>query len=189
MSEHYRASIEALRTELQPLEEKVLRTKQLINLLCERAGVPPLYPEAERAEVASPALMRGDEYFNKPLNTSVRKWLTRRHAAKLGPATAEEIYHGLLAGGYDNFPANKEDALTGLRISLGKSSHTFVRLPNGSYGLAEWYDIKRSKSVIAKSRGDESKNGNSALAEEASLPSEAQDEAETITDDESTEGR
>ena len=26
-----------------------------------------------------------------------------------------------------------------LRISLGKSSHTFHKLPNGQYGLLEWY--------------------------------------------------
>ncbi len=47
--------------------------------------------------------------------------------------------------------------MNNLRISLGKSSHTFVKLPNGIFGLGEWYDIKKPKQAVANGKTEEPK--------------------------------
>jgi len=178
MEDHYQATIEALRAEVSTLEERATRTKQLVNLLCEKAAIPAAYPDANSPRDSGGAVMRGDEFFNRPLNTSVKSLLARRKSAGLGPATAEDIHAGLIKGGCDKFPPDKEDALTGLRISLGKSSHTFVRLPNGTYGLCEWYDIKK-RATTANNKAGHTKNDNSTVAEE--LDATASDFAEANT--------
>ena len=164
MSEHIRATIEELQDDVRKLQAKLIDTMKLTNMLCERIGLPEIYDVAELEPKASRSAVAVDEFFNKPLNTSVKTLLTRRKAAGRGPATAEDIYDGLIAGGYDKFPDNKDEALTGLRISLGKSSHTFVRLPNGSYGLGEWYDIKQQVKRQGAAFGKaEEKNGQNKI--------------------------
>lgn len=150
MSEHYLVTIEALKAELKPLENRVLEAKRLINQLCQFAGIPPMYSAAE-LRVETDVGHRSDAYYNKPLNTAIKDFLARRKSVGMaGPATAEEIREGLIAGGYDSFPKDRDEATTGLRISLGKSSHTFVKLPNGSYGLAEWYGEVPKRAPKAK---------------------------------------
>ncbi len=97
--------------------------------------------------------MTGDEYYNKPLNSAVKMYLQRRKAAGRGPATAEEIFDALVEGGYDSFQGSRADALPGLRISLGKSTHTFVKLRNGSYGLCDWYGEVKQRAPRAAANG------------------------------------
>ncbi|MGD0769824.1 MAG: hypothetical protein ABSB42_16695 [Tepidisphaeraceae bacterium] len=156
MSDHITATIEELQAEIRPMEEKIVKTKQLINMLCERAGTALLYPEAElTVQDSSTKISRGDEFFNKPLNTCLKSVLTRLKAIGRTPATAEQIYDLLLLGGYDKFPPKKDDAMNGLRISLGKSTHTFVKLPNGAYGLCEWYDMKKPKAKAEEKSEDQ----------------------------------
>lgn len=160
MDNHFLATIEALQASLRPLEEEIIGKKRLINGLCKEAKIDPIYPDAELSVTPTRAARRGDEYFNKPLNTAIKSVLAHRKAAGHGPATAEQILDDLLAGGCDRFSSDRVEALNGLRISLGKSSHTFVKLPNGSYALAEWYDLKKPKTTNGKaeeSKGEEPK--------------------------------
>ena len=173
MSDHILATIEELQGKIKPMEDKVIKTKQLINLLCEQADISPIYPEAELSSDVGPFLSgTSDEYFNKPLNTCLKSVLVKRKTSGRGPATVEEIYDAMIRGNYQKFPSNKEEALTGLRISLGKSSHTFVRLPNGSYGLGEWYDIKRPK---AAKPGEKPIDSDQVSPEPASEPEAAEE--------------
>ncbi len=106
MSDHFIASIEALQAEVKPLEEQIIKKKQLINMLCEAHKIPPIYSD-EQLKVASTVVSsRGDEFFNKALNTSIKAVLSHRKK----PASSEEILDGLLAGGYDKFPSDRTDA-------------------------------------------------------------------------------
>ena len=57
----------------------------------------------------------------------------------MGPASVSEIYEAMLAGGYEFEAKDADNAKRGLRISLTKSSATFTKLPQGKYGLREWY--------------------------------------------------
>jgi hypothetical protein len=171
MAEHARASVsvEDLVAEVDAMEKKIRRTKELANLICDRAGIPPVYADVDGGNASTGKIsIREDEFVNMPLNTAIKTLFARRKSAGLGPASAEEIRNTLIAGGYSNFPSNAEEAIAGLRISLGKSSHTFTRLNSGNYALAEWYGIKKSKKA-----GGTEKNGGDK-AEEPSLVAEPQ---------------
>ena len=52
-------------------------------------------------------------------------------------------------------------ALRNLSISLAKNTQTFTRLPNGTFGLAEWYpNVKAQKqSKTNADASDEGSNG------------------------------
>lgn len=139
MADHFAATIQAVVADIEAKEAEVRRQKQLVNLLCEQAGQEPRYTGVDEQPKSSALQFRGDEFFNQPLNRAIRNYLDRRHKADLGPATPEQILEALIAGGYDGFSENEAEALNSLKISLGKSSHTFVKLQNGKYGIKDWY--------------------------------------------------
>jgi hypothetical protein len=95
--------------------------------------------------------------------------LKMREASGLGPASVREIYEALSLGGYQFGTDKKESAIRGLRISLGKSTKAFHKLPNGSFGLMEWYpEIKPSRRRLSEdleAEGDSEGAGEQADAE------------------------
>jgi hypothetical protein len=119
-------------------EAQLAENKRTVNRLCARAGRPPRYPEAENGSGAQVGIIRADQYYGQPLAAAVRNILEGRKLAGLGSATVREIYETLLKGGFQ-FEAKDENAQRGLRQSLTKNSQTFHKLPNGTYGLLEWY--------------------------------------------------
>jgi len=167
--DHFDQSIAALRQTLAEHEAKVIETKRLINALAEAAGRDPVFHDAELQTQSTTAAIQPDTFYGQALNTSIRKVLEMRKAAGLGPATVREIYDTLVSGGYE-FPRAKteKNAMDSLRISLGKSSHTFHKLPNGSYGLLAWYPaVKTTKSKAPTAADDESDDAESAENEGA----------------------
>jgi len=156
--DHFDQSIAALRETLREHEEKVVETKRLINALADAAGRPPVFHDADLAPKASMGSIQPDTFYGQPLNTSIRTVLEMRKAAGLGPASVRDIYDTLTSGGFE-FPRAKSEknAMDSLRISLGKSSHTFHKLPNGSYGLLAWYPAvktPKAKSGHATTDGE-----------------------------------
>ena len=143
--DHFDQSIAALQKTLREHEAKVIETKKLINSLAEVAGREPIYLDVDVQAQASIENIRPDTFYGQPLNTSIRRVLEMRNAADLGPASVRDIYDLLTRGGFE-FPRAKtaKNAMDSLRISLGKSSHTFHKLPNGEYGLLEWYPNVRA---------------------------------------------
>ena len=138
--DHFDKSIDALQGTLRDHEAKVTETKKLINSLAEAAGREPIYHDVDTQAQASIESIRPDTFYGQPLNTSIRRVLEMRQAAGLGPATVRDICDLMKRGGFE-FPRAKteKNEMDSLRISLGKSSHTFHKLPNGQYGLLEWY--------------------------------------------------
>lgn len=83
--------------------------------------------------------IRNDQFYGQPLATAIREFLQMRKAAGGGAASVKEIYDALVRGGFKFEARDDVNAQRGLRQSLTKNSITFHKLPNGNYGLLEWY--------------------------------------------------
>lgn len=148
MREHIRRTIDDLKRSIRKKEEDLAGIKRTVNLLCEQEGEASLYVEADIGANASPSYsINPDTFYGQALNTSIREILEMNRAVGKGPASVREIYDMLVKGGYQFTTTVAQNAQRGLRISLGKSSQTFHKLPNGSFGLKEWYpDVKDRRS-------------------------------------------
>lgn len=148
MREEMKPAIDALLVELADQEKQVVETKLLINRLCSRSGMEMLFPDAAAgASSAGVASIRPDSFYGKVLNTAAREYLDMRKAANLGPATPREVYEALVKGGYAPDTKDETNAIIGVRATLRKNSSVFHRLPNGTYGLLNWYpNAKPQKS-------------------------------------------
>jgi hypothetical protein len=135
-------AIEALLEELQNQLDQVADTKRTINTLCRRIGKEPQFPEVATESVGSASIrIRPDQFYGRPLATSVEEFLENRKRATGDQAcTPNDILAGLEAGGF-HFKAQgwkDNDRLRAMSITLGKNPK-FHRLPNGTYGLISWY--------------------------------------------------
>ena len=153
MAEQIKSAIAVLQTELKEQEQQVIETKKLINSLCKRSGMPPMYADAElNASGGVPLTIRSDQFYGQPLAPSIREILQMRRALNRGPATVNEIYDALHEGGFKFETKNLDNAKRGLRISLMKNTAVFHKLPNGQFGLLEWYpNVKARKDTPAES--------------------------------------
>jgi hypothetical protein len=141
---------------LEAQEIQVIETKKTVNRLCEWADIPARYPDLDfsPSKPTCTGVVRGDEYYEKPLAWVVRQILEARHGAGLGPATVDEIYAAMEDGSYQFEIPDRETAKRGLHISLAKNSSTFHKLPSGKFGMREWYP------GVKEPKADESANGN-----------------------------
>jgi hypothetical protein len=142
-------AIEIYEAKLREQLRAVARTKEIINDLCQSAGLPARYADVTADAQASSASIRGDTFHDKPLATAVREFLEMRKSSNLGPASPETIFNALAQGGYV-FGKDQENAKRGLSVSLAKNSPTFYRLPNGEFGLRAWYNLKEPKLPIRR---------------------------------------
>jgi hypothetical protein len=145
MDERLQGAVEVLLEELAGQEKQVAETKKMINGLMRRMGQEPRFDEAALSD--GPGFkIRTDAYYTKPLATAVQMFLQQRRE----PATAQEILRGLLQGGFEFKGWKEEDRLRLLASSIGKNTKTFHKVPNGAFGLAEWYDLKEEEEKPAK---------------------------------------
>src|SRR5258708_26958261 len=147
-------------------------TKKTINTLLRRIGKEPQFPDEAAEQIGSISLrIRPDQFYGKPLATSVQEFLENRKKATGDQAcTANEILAALEQGGFD-FKAQgwkDNDRLRSMSITLGKNPK-FHRLPNGTYGLMSWYpDVapqrERPAGKNGTTQGAEDKEGSDAEA-------------------------
>jgi hypothetical protein len=150
MNGELQGAINVLRRKVAEQEKALANTKNLINQLCIEAGEPLIYSDIQRDSEGSGRSIRSDQYYGQPLATAVRSFLEGREG--IGPATVDEIYDALIKGGFQFEGKGEDNQKRGLRISLTKNSVTFHKVPNGSYGLLNWYpNAKPSKVETAKS--------------------------------------
>lgn len=170
MSEHILRTIDELKNDLHQQEAEVADTKRLINKLCARAGIQVMYPEPDAASTSGVSLsIRGDQFYGQPLATCMRAVLEMRRSLNQGPASVNELYASLEQGGYRFDTKDEQNAKRNLRISLQKNP-IFHRLPQGTYGLVEWYPaIKR--------RGSNSEESTKPNAEPSASPETGNEEA------------
>lgn len=118
------------------------------------------------------------DFFNKPLATATRLIMEARFEAAGGtasPASIDEIHEALSQGSFDFGTSGAEAQKNSIRISLGKNSVTFVRLPNSDkFGLIEWYGARARSRGRSRLSSDQSDQGDSASA---TADAEGQEEA------------
>lgn len=151
-------TINLLETQNIGFLQNVKNNKKTINNLCSLINEPPRYPDADDEVIEGGAMVtRSDEFYGKPLATVVRTILERRQRANLGAASVPVIFDAMKEGGFHFEAKSDENARRGLYIALGKNTNVFHKLPQGTYGLREWYtgNIKESRSKKDKPVDDE----------------------------------
>jgi len=162
MEAHLQKTVDDLMEQLNQLEKQVVETKRMINGLCALNKVPPMF---EILDTDGPALtsIKGDTFYGQPFATAATTYLRMRKAKNLGPATVAEIYEALKLGGYQFDATNEDYAKRGVRHSLGKNTQTFHKVPNGEFGLVEWYPaakkVKVKNSLTTSGRDEDEDEG------------------------------
>lgn len=157
MSEHeLMPAITLMEQKVADAERKLNGLISALNVLREEAGMPPRPTGGGGGGGSSGGAERvitqikPDTFFGQKQQTAMRAYLEMRKTQGLGPAKPREIYDALAAGGYQFEAKDVETALVGLRALLRKRSETFIKLPNGAYGLVAWYpNAKRPKPTTA----------------------------------------
>jgi len=161
------AALEILERRLTEVERKANALVETINDLRAEDGLPPLPPfgsgrgGASSSVAGSAALtqIKPDTFYGKKLQTAVREYLEMRYAAAGGhsdPATPKDIYDAITKGGYQFEAKSAGIAIIGLRALLRKRTMFFHKLPNGTYGLTNWYpDAKKPKAQAEDDGGND----------------------------------
>lgn len=161
MEKETTALIGRMVADIEKKELELADLKRTVNSVCIFEKLPPRYTDVDAATRSSSGQIRRDQFHGVPQATAVREYLTMRGDSKaggLGAATVNEIFEALKTGGFRFDVKNDENAKRGLRISLTKNSTTFYRLPNGTYGLLEWYpNIREPRPDQSEHKGTEAK--------------------------------
>ncbi len=159
-------AVALLEGQLKKQERAAAETKRAVNAIFLAAGEPPRYSESDFEESrGGPSLsIRSDQFYGQPLAASIREILEMRRALKQGPVTVNELYEALLRGGFKFETKNEDNAKRGLRISLTKNTVTFHKLPDGKFGLLEWYP--KAKAAKPKINGEDDAGDDAAAPEE-----------------------
>jgi len=156
---------------LASLNSETVRLKRFVNDADRLNDQPPRFPEADDENAASLSLgghtpgvsvrravkWPPGSFFNAPLSTAVRRILEARAEAagnSPSPASVDDIYAALCDGSFAFDTSGAEAQKNGIRISLGKNSVAFVKLPNSDlFGLVEWYGARPRKPSAKKTNG------------------------------------
>lgn len=152
--DHINKTIDDALEELRKQEAAVVRTKELINKLCEFGKRELMFPNIETGPDAQRRTsIRRNAFYGQPLARCVREFLESRKAAGHGEATLDEIMAALKEGSFDLTTISKDEdgQRRGVAISLAKNSVTFHKLPNGDFGLLAWYpNVKAKKEKVGE---------------------------------------
>jgi hypothetical protein len=146
------STIALLERGIEEAQQKIRSLRAAINTVCEQAGLPPRYAEAELTASGSARLaqIQSDTFYGKKQTPAMREYLEMRRAQGLGPAKPREFYDALKVGGYQFDTRGDENAIIGLRALLRTQPQIFHRLPDGTYGLTIWYpDAKKAREEAA----------------------------------------
>lgn len=168
--EHIEKTVEHLQTKIKEIEAEAADKKRMVNDLCRLMGRDPIYEDTSPSAAGSIGT-RSDEYYGQPLATAIKEVLNKRKRAGLGAAPAGEIYDGLVKGGFGFNTKNTENAKRTVYSALSKNTSTFHKLPNGTYGLLEWYPTaKQKKNGAAHEEDGDEDEGVSVMKSEFEDP-------------------
>ncbi len=145
----YQDVINDLVAEVETKEQDVVSLKRIINDLRVRSGDAPLYDAQDLDRGSGPSTIKDDQFYGRKLATVVKEVLSLKGSA----CKVTEIYNTLVEGGFKFDTKNDDNAKRSLRISLSKNP-AFHRLPNGSYGLLDWYPAVKAKGDGASDASD-----------------------------------
>lgn len=92
------------------------------------------------------------QFYNKPFAGAVKLIMIGAYEAngnQPAPVSVDDIHESLLQGSFSFGTSGADSQKTSIRISLGKNSTTFVKLPGSDlFGLAEWYGKKPKRTRL-----------------------------------------
>lgn len=131
-------------------EEHILRAakaQRRANEWAEECDLLVPFPNIETEQARSGAgrlNVRPDQFATYSAPSGAARAYLELRGKDVGATTLEDVYEALARGGFGFSSSNPEDARNGLRVALGKD-RSFYRLPNGAYGLSEWYGRRKEK--------------------------------------------
>ncbi len=158
----FQPAINALEKDLADLERQANGLLQSINLLREKAGLPPrpggfLASSGHGPSGDGPSAIKlhSDTFTGKKLGSAVREYLEmRKKSGADAPATSREIFDALKEGGFISGAKDDATGLVVLRTMLRKNTTMFAKLQNGKYGLRAWYPNLKSPKESAAGETD-----------------------------------
>jgi hypothetical protein len=175
--EHVKKTLDLILEQAQDLQRQLIEKQRMANELCRILQTPSVFQNIEAS--SSSFIVRPDEYYGKPIADVIRSILEKRKSANLGAATVAEIHDAMLAGGYEFQTENPAYARRGL-YSVLAANEEFHRLPNGRYGLKQWYPTARAageqnggKQKLGGKRAKPKRKSKSALGVDELHPEES----------------
>lgn len=137
-------TIEKVTAQIASLEEEVVKKKEMVNSLCEMEGETPLFPDVERNSETTAITFRTDQFYKKPVATSVKVILQQRENRNLGAIPLDDLFKTMREGGF--VFENKDDKIAKRNLAITLSMNpSFERTPLGHWGLSEWYETSSKK--------------------------------------------
>lgn len=162
------ARIEEIEVDLGPTLAELRELKAWVNTADKISGREPRFGDLDAAAGAAPSGVATlkwapGTFYNKPFAGAVKQILLARAAANgrnPSPASIDEIHEALTQGSFAFETSGAENQKNSIRISLGKNSAQFSRLPNSDlFGLPEWYG---KKSGATRRRASAASGGEAA---------------------------
>ena len=91
MSDTFEPAIEALKQQLAKEEMRLGETRSLINRLCEMAGRPRMFPDADQPVQATHSANRQNSFSGTRLSMAVQDYMNLPRPRGLGPLSRFEI--------------------------------------------------------------------------------------------------
>jgi len=137
-------NIEHLQALLAKKTAEIVTIKQTINMLYEGHGQPKPYPDSDLAAsgvVSLGATIKGSQFSDKPLATSIKEYLTMKGDS----ASVDEIFDALKRGGFPFKNGSDDQNNRALRISLGKNPAFKYIKGNQTYWISDKQDQEARK--------------------------------------------
>lgn len=136
--------------------------KNAANVLCRMAGQKEIYnidtPLGGASQTPAPTVLRFkvDRFVGMELSEAVMDYLDARKAngSMEGPATIDEIYDGLLSGGYKfggttENPANHKRAMN---IALTRNTAQMHKINENTFALRRWYGMRAARKPLTSAQ-------------------------------------
>ncbi len=154
--ERYKTAFDASMQDVEKVQVQLAEKKKIANTMASLYGVEAPFTDVD-VPAASGAVIRADLFANYTAPSEAARAFLKLRDGEKGSATLDAIFEALESGGFV-FGSTKNEAKGGLRIALGKDSLA-RKLPNGTYGLWEWYpnakrDREKKKTAGGASNGD-----------------------------------
>ena len=142
--DHVQKTLDMVLNDLRELQKQTANKMKTANSLCGLLDQPPMFQDVELSD--SVLTIQPDEFYGKQMTEVVHTLLEKRKRTNLGVATVAEIYDGMIQGGFHFQTKNPVYAKRGIYGTLSREAGSFHKLPDGRYGLPEWYPAARSQT-------------------------------------------
>jgi hypothetical protein len=153
MSTGLQLAIDEILKVIDAKEAELLPLKVSANTLARQIPTDEPFPGIESGSSSTRGKLaklswRIDQFFNKPLAGCVSEILTTRRGAGLdGPATVDELFDDLKAGGFrfQGSSGNDENTKRAIKTALTKNTAQFAKIGEDKFGLKLWYGAPRGR--------------------------------------------